>query len=111
MDDDLNSPLALSAMFDFIHEVNKAIDEKKIGEKNAKEIFELFIKLDTVLGLKIKESTEAEKMPEEIKSLVEKREKLRKEKKFREADQIRNELSEKGWTIEDKDGGVRVKRK
>jgi len=111
MDDDLNSPLALSAMFDFVREVNKAIDEKNIGEKNAREIYDLFLKLDTVLGLRIRESTEAEKIPEEIKSLVEKREKLRKEKKFKEADEIRDELSEKGWTIEDKDGGVSIRRK
>lgn len=111
MDDDLNSPLALSAMFDFVREVNKAVDEKKIGEKNAKEIYDLFLKLDTVLGLRIKESTEAEKIPEELKPLIEKREKLRKEKKFKEADEIRNQISEKGWILEDKDGGVRVKRK
>lgn len=111
MDDDLNSPLALSAIFDFIHEVNRAIDENKIGEKNAKEIYELFLKLDTVLGLRMKEGAEAEKIPEEIKILIEKRESLRKEKKFREADAIRDEISKKGWILEDRDGGVRVKRK
>jgi len=76
-----------------------------------KEVYELFLKIDTVLGLRIKENTEAEKMPEEIRTLVEKREKSRKEKKFREADQIRDELSEKGWILEDKDGGARVRRK
>lgn len=111
MDDDLNSPVALSAVFDFIREVNRAIDGKEIGERNAKEIYELFLKLDAVLGLRLKESTEAEKIPEEIKSLVEKREKLRMEKKFGEADAIRNQISEKGWILEDKDGGVRMRRK
>ncbi len=111
MDDDLNSPIALSAVFDFVREVNKAVDEKKIGEQNAKEVYDLFLKLDTALGLRLKEGAEEEKIPEEIVLLVEKREKLRKEKKFREADAIRDELSEKGWVLEDKDGGVRVKRK
>ncbi len=110
MDDDLNSMLALSAVFEFVREVNKAMEEKNIGEKNSKETRDFFMKLDSVLGLKLEEETKREKIPDDIKSLAEKRETLRKEKKFREADEVRKQVLEKGWVIEDTKEGIRLRK-
>ncbi len=40
-------------------------------------------------------------IPEEIKNLISKREKLRKEGKYDEADKIRDEIEELGYTVSD----------
>ena len=50
------------------------------------------------------------KIPQEIKKLVDEREKARKEKDFDKADKIRNKIKEKGYVLEDIKGGVRVKK-
>jgi cysteinyl-tRNA synthetase len=44
----------------------------------------------------------------EQKELIQKRESLRKAKKFKEADQIRRELIKQGIILEDTDQGPRV---
>jgi len=49
-------------------------------------------------------------VPVEVKKLVELREKLRKQKKWREADQVRKEIEKIGWQIEDTDKGPKTKR-
>ena len=46
----------------------------------------------------------------EIEALLEKRIKLRKEKKFAEADIIRNQIKEKGYLVEDTSSGVSVEK-
>ncbi len=59
-----------------------------------------------MLGLGLGESGESGKsgkpgISEEIRKLMEEREKLRKEKKFAEADKIRGEIIKKGYVVED----------
>jgi cysteinyl-tRNA synthetase len=55
MDDDLNISEALAKIFDFIKEVNKLIEKKKIGGKDAKACVKTVEKLDAVLGVLRKE--------------------------------------------------------
>ena len=62
-----------------------------------------------VLGLfEKKEDTSIDK---DIEGLIEKREALRKEGKFKESDDIRAQLLEKGIVLEDGKNGVVWKRK
>lgn len=109
LDDDLNMPLALSAIFDLIRETNKAIDKRNISKKNLKEIYKLVLDFDKVLGLNLKEIKE-EKISEEIKRLLEKREETRKKKDFKNADKIRKQIKEKGYIVEDTPEGPKVKK-
>ena len=53
----------------------------------------------------------AELTDEAIDALVEERTAAKKQRNFARADQIRNELAEKGVVIEDSKDGVRWKRK
>ena len=106
MDDDLNTPSALASLFNFIREINKLMNERKISKENSKEIYNTMMRFDEVLGIL---ETEKKELPEWAKELIEKREKLRKEKKFKEADEIRTELREKGIIIEDTPQGTRWK--
>ncbi len=51
MDDDLNTGLALSRVFDFIREVNKLIDKEKMEKKDAESCSKTIEKFDSVLGI------------------------------------------------------------
>ena len=50
------------------------------------------------------------KLSQEIKKLIEEREKARKEKDYEKADKIRDKIRDKGYILEDSDEGPRVKK-
>jgi cysteinyl-tRNA synthetase len=105
--DDFNMPKALAAMFNFINETNKLIAEKMLAKKDAERTIELMLFFDKVLGLKLDEFLKEEELSEEVKKLIEEREKLRKEGKFEEADKIREKLkNDYGILLEDTKEGV-----
>ncbi len=112
LDDDLNMPLALAALFDFIREANKAVHEKKLSKKNAKEILDVFLDFDRVLGLRLKEQLKKkEAVPEYINEMLKQRERLRRQRNFLEADKIRKEILAQGYIIEDTPSGPKAKKK
>ncbi|MEK6936890.1 MAG: cysteine--tRNA ligase [Nanoarchaeota archaeon] len=100
LDDDLNTPQALAVLFNLIRDLNKI-------KSGGKRVLKFFEEINEFFGfLEFKE----EKIPEEIKDLVQKREKARKENNFKEADKLRNLIKEKGYLIEDTSGKTIVKR-
>jgi len=107
LDDDLNTPEALSAIFDLMNFVNKAIDEEDYSKENLENTYKTFMRFDKVLGILEHEKIE---ITEELKELLDKREEARKEKDFKKADEIRDELKNKGYEIEDSPSGPRLKR-
>ena len=107
MDDDLNISVALSHIFEFVKKINTWMMENKVGKNDTKKIISFMHEIDKVLG--ILEEKE-EKLSKEIKKLIEEREKARKEKNYEKADEIRQQLKEKGIILEDTKKGVRWKR-
>ena len=106
MDDDLNMPEALSVIFNMITSLNKTVNEKGADESDLKLIIETMDKFDTVLGLgSIEIWKPLSEASDEVKKLIEQREKHRKEKNWEKADEIRNKLKEIGITIEDSKQG------
>jgi len=102
MDDDLNIAQALSAIFDFMREINKL----ELSKSDAKKIIKLMNSLNKVLGiLEIKEK----KLPKELMDLIKQREQARKNKDWKTADKIREQLKKKGIILEDTPTGVRHK--
>lgn len=100
LDNDLNMPEALSYIFNFIGEANK------IGA--GRKALRLLLDFDKVLGLKLSEGEEWKTIEEaetEIKRLLEERERLRKNKNWKEADRIRNNLKNRGIVVEDTEKG------
>ena len=71
-------------------------------------LHDLIVKLADVLGLIVEK--EEELLAEDIEKLIEERQAARKEKNFKRADEIRNELLEKGIILEDTREGVKWKR-
>ncbi len=91
VNDDLNTPQALAALNDFSTQINKMIDGKNFGKKNAKEVLSAVEWADEVLGLKLAEKKE-EKIPAEIQNLLAEREAARQKKDFARADEIRKKI-------------------
>ncbi len=103
MDDDFSTSQALAEIFNFVRYVNRRID--KVGPGTAKKIRDFLLSINEVFDIL---RTEKEKIPKEIIKLAEKRERLRKERKFKEADMIRNEIKKRGYIIEDTKDGYRI---
>jgi len=109
MDIDLNTPGAFAAIFDMVGEINAAIEKNELSTENAKAIYELMLKFDSVLNiLTLKEKGE---LPEEIEAFIGEREKARKRKDFKLADEIRKRLEDMGIVLEDTKEGVRWRKK
>jgi cysteinyl-tRNA synthetase len=98
----LDTPGALSLIWTMLKSDIK--EEEKIGT---------LLYFDQILGLKLDEKIylEIEDLPKEIKNLIEERERLRKEKKYKEADEIREKLKNMGYIVIDSIEGVKVKLK
>ncbi len=111
MDDDFNTPKALTILYNLSSKTNALINEQN-GEINlnlSKEIIKTFRELGKIFGI-LQREIKKEEIPEEIKELLEEREKARKEKDFKKADEIREKIREKGFLIEDTKEGPKVKK-
>jgi cysteinyl-tRNA synthetase len=112
MDDDFNTPQAVSVVFDFVREVNKSIAENNSIHIDFYEKINNFMKkiAGNVLGItKEKPSqTKPDSILEDklIGILIDIRLKAKKEKNYSLADEIREKLSEVGISIKDKKEGT-----
>jgi cysteinyl-tRNA synthetase len=111
MDNDFNSSEALKVIFEMSNEVNKFLSRrKKISVKLKEKIFGLFRELGGIFGILQKE-IKKEELPEDIKRLIDERERARKKKDWKTADAIRSKLKEMGILLEDTPEGVKWKVK
>lgn len=100
INDDLNMPVAMSVVWDVVK-----------NPKKSKKLQKLLLKFDEILGLNLKDyKKEEEELPEEIKALIEKRNKARIDKDWNESDRIRDILIEKGYTVKDSKEGTIVEK-
>ena len=106
MDDDLNTSLALAALFDFIKAINSFTAENNFGVNNAKEVMASVEKIDRVLGLLKFLEKPLPIAKEELDNLIQERETARKAGDFKRADEIRKQLKEKGIILEDSKAGI-----
>jgi len=108
LNDDLNTPLVLSHLYQLITDTNKKISDKMLTAEEAGELLKTFEKINKVFGLIIQE--EKSEIPEEIKKLAEKREKYRKDKNFKKADEIRKKIEKMGYYVEDMEERYKMKK-
>jgi cysteinyl-tRNA synthetase len=109
LSDDLNISIALTAVFEMIRKVNVLISKGKVYSKDVEKLLSSIRSLDGVLA--ILPSEKEELLAPDIMRKIEEREKARKEKDYQLADQIRNELLQKGIILEDTKDGVRWKKR
>lgn len=105
MDDDLNTADGLSAIFELVKDVNTAVKDGA-SKAFAKACFDEIKGLTDVLGVQIGE--EEEGISDEVKALIEKRQEARKNKDFKLADEIRDELKNMGITLKDTKQGLQI---
>jgi cysteinyl-tRNA synthetase len=108
MDDDLNTPAALAAIFAFARKVNTLIDSGSMGKKGASEALAVLKTVNAVLGVL---EEEKEELSEDEAALLTKREDARKRRDFGESDRLRDELLMKGVVVEDTPTGTRWRRR
>ena len=107
MEDDVNTADAIAAVFELVKDMNASIKVSH-SKQLIQSSLDLLMELTGVLGLLTKKE---DAIDSEIEELVQLRQKARKEKKFALADQIRDQLKERGITIEDTPQGVRIIKK
>ena len=107
MDDDFNTADAIAAIFDLVKFANTYA-----GEGSSKAFVDALKKmiqdLCDILGLITEKKVEL--LDADIENLIQERQDARKAKNFARADEIRNELLEKGIILEDTREGVKWKR-
>jgi len=99
INDDLNTPQALAIMWEAIKDESLLANDKK----------QLLLDFDKVFGLGLSKIKRLE-IPAEIKKLAAQREKLRREKKWQEADKLREDIEKLGYKIEDTEGKPEIKK-
>lgn len=107
MEDDINTADAISAIFELSRFINTNISEKSSLEF-AKKCLDEFNELTFVLNIVNKKQDDI--LDEEIENLIQKRVEAKKNKDFKLADDIRQELLEKGIILEDTRQGTKWKR-
>ena len=106
MDDDLNTPDALAAVFELVKDINTlGADASADALKNAATTFD---ELTGVLGLLYNRKTD--EIPAEVMDLVNKRAEAKKAKDWPTADALRAQITEMGYVVEDTPQGPKVTR-
>ena len=109
MDDDLNTAVALAALHNLMREVNTALNDHTVLEENRREVLSLLDRFDSVLN--VLGQDEAEMLDADIQALIDERQEARRRRDFARADEIRDQLTGHGITLEDTKDGVRWKRR
>ncbi len=113
INDDLDAPGALQVLWNLVRD--KKAEGKINTIKKMDEVFGLdLLKKSRTHSVKIKDKFEIiykdVNLDNKITKLIKQREKYRKEKNFEKADKIRNEIKKLGYSIEDTEKGVVVKK-
>ncbi len=109
INDDLNMPGAMSVVWEVARNNNKS-----------KQLAELLLEFDEVLGLDLKNAKKyleefeknknIEEIPEEIKELVEQRKIARQNKDWAKSDELRDLIAQKGYIVKDQKQGMSIEK-
>ena len=108
LDDDLNISAALGCLFEAIRETNRTLDSNQLGIDSARAWLDWWEKVNEVLAL---DEPTTVALPGEIELLANQREQARLAKNWRLSDQLRDELSARGWEVRDRKDGQKITRR
>ena len=104
--DDLNTARALGALFDWVRDVNLAIEAGELSASDARGALAELRGVDSVLGV----LPPAEDLASDVEALIHERLEARRRKDFARSDAIRADLLSRGIVLEDTPAGTRWKR-
>lgn len=107
MDDDFNTADAIAAIFELVKFINTNVSATS-GKEFLQALKDGVLMLSDVCGLTVEKKQEM--LDGDIEALIGERQAARRAKNFARADEIRNELLEKGIILEDTREGVKWKR-
>jgi cysteinyl-tRNA synthetase len=96
LDDDLSTPRALAALWGLIRDSSVA----------SRNILDTVVSMDRVLGLNLMQNPGTPESDPEIEALVAERSAAKKAKDFAKADSIRQDLQNRGISLEDRPSGT-----
>jgi cysteinyl-tRNA synthetase len=97
IEDDLDTPRALSLLWDILKDKNISNTDKKVT----------ILDFDKVFGLGFEKLKEI-KIPKEIEKLVAEREQARKNKDYKKSDELRKEIEVLGYEVKDTAQGQKI---
>ncbi len=108
MDDDLNTPKALAALFDLVNAGHRMLESKDPTARFAAGgAFEVLMNCGRVLGLFQQGLAEASAEEiQKVQALIVERDTARKAKDFKRADEIRDQIKKEGYLLADTAGGT-----
>ncbi|MGZ7445884.1 cysteine--tRNA ligase [Paenibacillus sp. TH7-28] len=110
MQDDFNTPDAITAVFEWVSEVNALLQQPEVGRADLEAAVRLFDEMNGVLRI-APAPAEAELLDADIEALIAERAEARKAKNWARADEIRDLLVAQGILLEDTPQGMRWRRK
>jgi cysteinyl-tRNA synthetase len=109
MNNDLNTPQAMAAVFGLVSKAEKFINENRLTASSADAIRKFFHEVEDTLGIDISGILEnSGKITKEQGRLIKEREDARVAKDWRRSDEIRDLLKSQGVVLEDTAQGTRV---
>lgn len=111
VNDDLNLPEALAALFALVRESNSAMRRMTLGVAEAAALLRVFDEFDQVLGIvRFGRLAQDDRTPPDVAALAERRQAARTAKNWGEADRLRKALADLGWEVRDAKEGQVLKR-
>jgi len=107
LDDDLNIAGALAALFDMVHDGNRAMDAGEL-DWSADAVLDLMKSFDSVLGVLDKPAGEG--IDDAVQVMLDERAQARADRNWAESDRIRDALKDMGWEVRDSAEGQKVKK-
>ena len=114
MDDDLNLPEAMGEVFTALREVNRVLDHGNIAAATRDALRDLLAEVDDILGVfplvDRDRAAAGVELDAQERALLDQRAQARAERRWEDADRIRQQLAERGMIVEDSPEGQRWRR-
>ena len=102
--------MALAVVFELVRKVNTLLDEGKLSSVNCQEIFTWLKQANEVLDI-IDEEVKVVEIPQKFLEMLSQRQEARMNRDWALSDQLRDQILEAGYVIEDTPKGPRLKQK
>ncbi|WP_322907973.1 cysteine--tRNA ligase [Paenibacillus campi] len=108
MQDDFNTPDAITAVFEWVNEANQLLQREVVQQASLTALLSLFDEMNEVLRLYWEDE---QLLDEDVEKLIAERTEARSNKNWARSDEIRDQLSAQGILLEDTPQGMRWRRK